>query len=72
MDRMARIEDPSVTAAIEHVTRTCQAAGVPLGFFGLSATALRPYMERGCTLVTAGIDTLFLAGAAKRLLDELR
>jgi 2-keto-3-deoxy-L-rhamnonate aldolase RhmA len=72
LGKMGRIDDPAVTGAIEHVTKTCQAAGIPLGYFGLSAAALRPYMNRGYTLITAGVDTLFLAGAARRLLEELR
>ena len=72
LGKMGQIDDPVVTDAIEHVTKTCQAAGIPLGYFGASAAALRPYMNRGYTLITAGVDTLFLGGAAKRLLDELK
>ena len=72
LGKMGRIDDPAVTDAIDHVTRTCQAAGVPLGYFGISAQAIRPYMERGYTMIAAGVDTLFLAGAARSLLDELR
>jgi 2-dehydro-3-deoxyglucarate aldolase len=72
LGKMGRIDDPAVTDAIEHVTKTCQAAGIPLGYFGFSAAALRPYMERGYTLIAAGVDALFLAGAAKKLLEELR
>lgn len=72
LGRMGRIDDPAVVEAIEHVTRACQAAGVPLGYFGVSAEAVRPYVGRGYTLIAAGVDTLFLAGAAGRLLEELR
>jgi 2-keto-3-deoxy-L-rhamnonate aldolase RhmA len=72
LGKMGQIDDPVVTDAIEHVTKTCQAAGIRLGYFGTSAAALRPFMDRGYTLITAGVDTLFLAGAARRLLDELR
>jgi 2-keto-3-deoxy-L-rhamnonate aldolase RhmA len=72
LGKMGRIDDPAVTDAIDHVTRTCQAAGVRLGYFGISAQAIRPYMERGYTMIAAGVDTLFLAGAARRLLEELR
>jgi 2-dehydro-3-deoxyglucarate aldolase len=72
LGKMGRIDDPAVTDAVDHVTRTCQAAGVPLGCFGVSAQAIRPYMERGYTMIAAGVDTLFLAGAARHLLEELR
>ena len=72
LGKMGRIDDPVVTDAIEHVSKTCQAAGMPLGYFGVSAAAVRPYMKRGYTLITAGVDTLFLSGAASRMLEDLR
>ena len=72
LGKMGRIDDPVVIGAIEHVTKACQSAGLPVGCFGVSADAIRPCMDRGFTLITAGADTLFLAGAAQRLLEELR
>ena len=69
--KMGKINDPVVVDAIDHVTKTCQAAGIPLGYFGVSAAAVRPYMERGYTLIAAGADTLLLTGAAKSLLADL-
>jgi 2-keto-3-deoxy-L-rhamnonate aldolase RhmA len=72
LGKMGQIDDPKVTDAIEHVTKTCQAAGIPLGYFGSSAAAIRPFMNRGYTLITASVDVLFLAGAARQLLGELR
>jgi 2-keto-3-deoxy-L-rhamnonate aldolase RhmA len=72
LGKMGRIDDPAVTDAIDHVTRTCRAAGMPLGYFGVSAPAIRPYLERGYTLIVSGVDTLFLAGAAMKLREELR
>ncbi len=72
LGKMGRIDDPTVTGAIDHVTKACRSVGMPLGYFGVSAEAIRPYIERGYTLIAAGVDTLFLAGAAKRLLEELR
>jgi len=72
MGKMGQIDDPAVTDAIRHVARTCHAAGIPLGYFGASAAALRPFMDRGYTLIAAGADTLFLGGAARKLLEELR
>jgi 2-keto-3-deoxy-L-rhamnonate aldolase RhmA len=72
LGRMGRIDDPVVTDAIDHVTKSCKAAGIPHGYFGISAQANCPYMERGHTMIATGVDTLFLAGAARRLLEELR
>ncbi|HEY8522018.1 MAG TPA: aldolase/citrate lyase family protein [Gammaproteobacteria bacterium] len=72
LGRMGDVDHPAVVEAIEHVTQTCLAAGVALGYFGVSADAVRPYVDRGYTLVVAGVDTLLLGGAARSLLSELR
>lgn len=71
LGKMGRVDDPSVVAAIERVTRACRAAQMPLGYFGMNAAAVRPYVERGYTLIVAGVDTTLLAGAARALLAEL-
>lgn len=72
LGKMGQIDDPAVTDAIDHVTETCRAAGMPLGYFGVTADAVRPYVDRGYTLIVVGVDTLLLGGAAKNLLSELR
>jgi 2-keto-3-deoxy-L-rhamnonate aldolase RhmA len=69
---MGRIDDPAVVAAIGRVTDACRAARMPLGYFGVTAAAVQPYIERGYTLIVAGVDTLYLANGAKALLAELR
>jgi 2-dehydro-3-deoxyglucarate aldolase len=72
LGKMGRVDDPAVTAAIDHVTEACRAAGMPLGYFGVTASAVKPSIERGCTLIVAGVDTLLLGVAARDLLGELR
>jgi 2-keto-3-deoxy-L-rhamnonate aldolase RhmA len=54
------------------VTDVCRAAGMTLGYFGVTAAAVQPYVARGYTLIVAGVDTLYLASGAKALLEELR
>ncbi len=71
LGKMGRVDDPEVLAAIEHVTTACRAAGMPLGYFGIDAAAVQPYVERGYTLVVAGVDTLFLGQAATALRGAL-
>lgn len=66
------ITHPRVTEAIDHITRSCQAAGKPLGYFGVDAKAVAPYVEQGYSLVCAGVDCLLLGQGARRLLGELR
>jgi len=72
LGRMGQVDHPAVVEAIERVARVCLDAGMPLGFFGVSAEAVAPMMARGATLICAGIDTLLLAGAAAPLLEEMR
>ena len=72
LGKMGEIDDPAVVAAIGRVTDACRAAGMPLGYFGVTAAAVQPYVARGYTLIVAGVDTLYLANGAKALLKELR
>jgi 2-keto-3-deoxy-L-rhamnonate aldolase RhmA len=71
LGKMGRIDDAAVVEAVDHVIQTCIDAGMPLGYFGVSAEAVRPFMQRGCTLIVAGVDTLLLGTAAKRLREDL-
>jgi hypothetical protein len=72
LGKMGQVDDPIVVAAIRRVTEACAAAGMPLGYFGVTAAAVAPYVERGYTLIVAGVDTLFLGQAARTLLADLR
>jgi 2-dehydro-3-deoxyglucarate aldolase len=72
LGRMGEIDHPDVVKAIGRVTDACVAAGMPLGYFGVTAAAVTPYAARGYTLLVAGVDTLYLAAGAKSVLKELR
>lgn len=72
MGRMGEVDHPEVVEAIEHVAEVCRIAKLPLGIFGTSAEAVRPYMERGFNLIVAGTDTGFLMASAGALLQQLR
>jgi len=72
LGKMGQIDDAEVVAAISRVTEACRKAGMPLGYFGVTAAAVRPYAALGYTLIVAGVDTLYLANGAKALLAELR
>jgi 2-dehydro-3-deoxyglucarate aldolase len=72
LGKMGKVDDPVVVDAIRRVTGVCRAAGMPLGFFGVSAAAVAPYVADGYTLIVAGVDTLFLGSGARALLDDLR
>ena len=72
MGKMGQVDDPAVVEAIDHVIQTCLNAKIAIGWFGLSSEAVKPYIDRGCTLITASVDTLLLASAGKRMLNSLR
>jgi len=69
---LGEVRHPEVVAAIEHVTQVCQAMQLPLGIFGLSAEAVKPYIERGYTLIAVGVDVVLMGEAAKQLLGRVR
>lgn len=72
LGQTGKLDHPSVVAAIDRITSVCQAAKMPLGYFGVTAAAVKPFMDRGYTLIVAGVDTLLLGVAAKRLLADLK
>jgi 2-dehydro-3-deoxyglucarate aldolase len=72
LGRIGQVDHPDVTGAIDHVTQACHNARVRLGIFGVSAEAVGPYLEKGYTLITAGVDTMLLGRAARDLLAELK
>ncbi|MDX1561586.1 MAG: aldolase/citrate lyase family protein [Gammaproteobacteria bacterium] len=67
-----QVDHPQVVEAIEHVTAACAAAGRRLGYFGMDAAAVKPYVDRGYTLICAGIDCVFIGQGAKQLLGDLK
>ncbi|MCA9103175.1 MAG: 2,4-dihydroxyhept-2-ene-1,7-dioic acid aldolase [Planctomycetales bacterium] len=71
-NKMGKIDDPQVIGAIDRITAACRATKMPLGYFGVTADAVQPYIERGYQLIVAGVDTLFLAGAAIQTLAQLK
>jgi 2-keto-3-deoxy-L-rhamnonate aldolase RhmA len=72
LGRLGQVDHPEVVSAVDRVTQACQGTGVPLGIFGISAKAVRPYIERGYTLIVAGADAMLLGQAAQRLLTQVK
>ena len=70
--KMGQISDPEVLNGIDRVTTSCQAVRMPLGYFGISFDAVKPWMDKGYSLVVAGVDVLVLGNGARRMLKELQ
>ncbi|MBT8125165.1 MAG: 2,4-dihydroxyhept-2-ene-1,7-dioic acid aldolase [Gammaproteobacteria bacterium] len=66
-----QIDHPEVVAAISKVEHACKQANVKLGYFGVNAETVLPYKEKGFTLLTIGVDSLFVLNSAQQLLDEM-
>jgi 2-dehydro-3-deoxyglucarate aldolase/4-hydroxy-2-oxoheptanedioate aldolase len=71
LGKPGELADPDVRGAIAAVRDACLSAGVRLGAFGADASAVQSFIDQGFTLIAAGIDTLFLSGAARDLLSAL-
>jgi 2-dehydro-3-deoxyglucarate aldolase len=56
-----------VQSAISQVTQCAQRAKMPLGIFGATVAAIKPYIDNGYTLIAVGIDTLLLGNAAQSI-----
>jgi len=72
LGKLGQVDHPEVTSAIDRVTQACRKADVRLGIFGTSSDAVRPYIEKGYTLISVGVDTMMLGQAAKSVLATLK
>lgn len=72
MGKMGQIDDPEVVAAIDRILTVSKQAGLPVGCFGVSPKAVNADIQRGCSLVTASIDTMLLGHAATKMLSSIK
>ena len=54
------IDDAEIQTAMDTITRTCLSHNKILGFFGMNVDAVVPWVKRGATLITIGIDCVTL------------
>ena len=72
LGKLGEIKDPQVQKSIANIKNTCTEAGLPVGIFSMDADAASLYIEQGFTLITVGMDILFLGKSAEETLRELR
>jgi 2-keto-3-deoxy-L-rhamnonate aldolase RhmA len=72
LGRPGAVGHPDVRDAITRVHDACREVNVPIGIFGLTSDAVKPYIERGFTMIVAGVDTVLLANASSTLLSAVR
>ena len=63
---------PEVQAAIKTVQQACLKQNTQLGIFGVCADHVAPYKQLEFTLLTVGVDTLFVLNSAAAELESLR
>jgi 2-dehydro-3-deoxyglucarate aldolase len=67
-----QLDAPVVLDAIETIVAACKARKMPIGYFGVSAEAVKPLIHKGATLIAMGVDVLFMINAAKQQLAALK
>ncbi len=72
LDKIGEVTDQIVQDAINKIAKTCQDADIKLGFFGVNADTVKPYIEKGFTLITVGVDSMFIIKSANETLAEIR
>jgi 2-keto-3-deoxy-L-rhamnonate aldolase RhmA len=72
LGKLGETKDPEVQKSIAKIKEVCSEARLPVGIFGMDADSVSPYIKKGFTLITAGIDILFLGESAKKSLQKLR
>mgnify|MGYP006291653217 FL=1 len=72
MNKTGKVDDPEVKDAINQISETCKKEEMPLGIFGTTPEAVKPYRQNGFTLLAVGVDSMMLAIQAKHLLEQLK
>jgi 2-keto-3-deoxy-L-rhamnonate aldolase RhmA len=72
LGKPGEVNDPAVHSCIERVRRAVSDAGIHIGIFGMTPDALEGLTAHGFTLLTVGVDTVFLGIAAKTAFDRLK
>ncbi len=70
--KTGQVEDEEVQREIARINEKCRRKKIPVGIFGMNARAVKEYMLQGYSLITAGIDFLFLKETAEETLKALR
>ena len=72
MGKLGEIEDPQVKKSITLVKNACKREELPVGIFCLDTEGASSSIEQGFTLITVGMDILFVERAARDSLRKLR
>ncbi len=72
LGKLGEIKNPQVQKSIANIKNACREVGLPVGIFSMDAEAVSLYIEHGFTLITVGMDILFIGESSKETLRKLR
>jgi len=72
LGKLGEVKDSQVQKSIASIKDACREAGLPVGIFSMDAEAVSSYIEQGFTLITVGMDILFIGDSSKETLRKLR
>ncbi len=71
MGKTGQVDDAEVVGAIDRVTAAALDNGLALGFFGVSADSVLPWIDKGYRLICAGTDAGFVTAGANSTLEGM-
>lgn len=71
MNRSGEVNHDDVVAAIDRVTKACQANNLGLGYFGVTVESVLPYIDKGYRLICTGVDAGFITTAASEVAERI-
>lgn len=72
MGKIGQVKDPEVQAQVEKVRQVCLDTAMPVGIFTTNPEEVKPLIEKGYTVIAAGIDTIFLGRALTQALQIIK
>lgn len=72
LGHFGEFEHPEVQSAMDRVQQAAESAGLTLGYFGSTTESVLPAINKGYSLITVGVDVLFMGQAAAATLTDLR
>jgi 2-keto-3-deoxy-L-rhamnonate aldolase RhmA len=72
LGKLGEVKDSQVQKSITSIKDACREAELPVGIFSMDAEAVSSYIEQGFTLITVGMDILFIGESSKETLRKLR
>ncbi len=72
LGKPGEVDDPEVLNYINRVRDACIKRKKPIGIFGITVDAAKPFLDQGYSLVAVGIDTMIFGNAARDILTRMK